>query len=153
MRISVVLPAPFGPRMAKIMPRGTVRSMPSTARKLPKDLTMLARGNRRLRGRKADRFPVWERSFMAVVPAVSLIDYCGKRSHIGSRAVSEPPSTNPTISTDTSEMIHCFQAACTCTGRGWLFLPSRSASLKVSASNVSVGLAWPEVGKTEALAT
>ena len=36
MRMSVVLPAPLGPRMAKIMPRGTSRSMPSTARKSPK---------------------------------------------------------------------------------------------------------------------
>ena len=39
MRIRVVLPAPFGPRMAKIMPRGTSRSMPSTARRSPKRLT------------------------------------------------------------------------------------------------------------------
>ena len=38
-RISVVLPAPFGPRMANIMPRGTSRSIPSTARTLPNVLT------------------------------------------------------------------------------------------------------------------
>ena len=38
-RIRVVLPAPFGPRMAKIMPRGTSRSIPSTARTSPKVLT------------------------------------------------------------------------------------------------------------------
>ncbi|CAH2408838.1 hypothetical protein MES5069_720015 [Mesorhizobium escarrei] len=33
------MPAPFGPRIAKIMPRGTSRSIPSTARSLPNVLT------------------------------------------------------------------------------------------------------------------
>ena len=36
MRISVVLPAPLGPRMAKMMPRGTSRSIPATACTSPK---------------------------------------------------------------------------------------------------------------------
>jgi hypothetical protein len=39
MRIKVVLPAPFGPRMAKIIPRRTSRSIPFTAGTAPKRLT------------------------------------------------------------------------------------------------------------------
>ena len=35
MRISVVLPAPFGPRKPNAQPRGTARSMPSTATREP----------------------------------------------------------------------------------------------------------------------
>ena len=38
MRMSVVFPAPLGPRIAKIMPRGTSRSIPSTAGMSPKRL-------------------------------------------------------------------------------------------------------------------
>jgi hypothetical protein len=84
MRISVVLPAPFGPRMAKIMPRGTVRSIPSTARKVPKVLTM-PRAEMAGSAATVERFFVEERSFIAVIPAVAKeINHptCGERTHI-----------------------------------------------------------------------
>ena len=38
MRTIVVLPAPFGPRRAKMLPWATVRSTPSSTRWSPKDL-------------------------------------------------------------------------------------------------------------------
>ena len=58
MRISVVLPAPFGPRIAKIMPRGTSRSMPSTARTSPKLFTRPRADTASPReSRMRDRFP------------------------------------------------------------------------------------------------
>ena len=39
MRTVVVLPAPFGPSTPSTVPRGTARSMPSSARTFPNDLT------------------------------------------------------------------------------------------------------------------